>query len=74
MSIYRQILHFVILTKIAAKYIFPVGKCIFPLKPRMEMYISTGGNGYFRKWKRIFPPHFAETVDTQGFENSFLLL
>ena len=56
-------------------------KCIFPLLPPKEMYISTNemyisghGNVYFHQWKRIFPPLFAESIDTQGIEGSFLRL
>ena len=52
MSIYRQILRFVILTKNAA------GNEYFHLKPQRKMDISTktpNGNEYFRWWKRLFP-------------------
>lgn len=56
-------------------------KCIFPLLPQKEMYISTNEmyisgteNVYFLIWKRIFPPPFVESVDTQGIEDVFLLL
>ena len=63
MSIYRQILRFVILTKNAAGneyfHLKSQRKWIFPLKRQMEMNISLYGNGYFRRWKRIFP--LAET-------------
>lgn len=59
MSIYRQILHFVILTKNAAGneyfHLKSQRKWIFPLKRQMEMNISLYGNGYFLMWKRIFP-------------------
>ena len=59
MSIYRQILRFVILTKNAAGneyfHLKPQRKWIFPLKRQMEMNISDSGNGYFRWWKWIFP-------------------
>ena len=52
MSIYRQNLRFVILTKNAAgnEYFHqkPQWKWIFPLKRQMEMNISASGNGYFR--------------------------
>ena len=63
MSIYRQILRFVILTKNAAGneyfHLKSQRKWIFPLKRQMEMNISLYGNGYFLMWKRIFP--LAET-------------
>ena len=56
-------------------------KCIFPLLPPKEMYISTNemyisgtGNVYFLIRKRIFPPPFAESIDIQGIEGVFLLL
>ena len=59
MSIYRQNLRFVILTKNAAGneyfHLKPQRKWIFPLKRQMEMNISDSGNGYFRWWKWIFP-------------------
>jgi len=59
MSIYRQILRFVILTKNATGneyfHLKPQRKWIFPLKRQMEMNISDIGNGYFRRWKWIFP-------------------
>ena len=59
MSIYRQILRFVILTKNAAGneyfHLKSQRKWIFPLKRQMEMNISASGNGYFRWWKWIFP-------------------
>ena len=52
MSIYRQNLRFVILTKNAAGneyfHLKPQRKWIFPLKRQMEMNISASENGYFR--------------------------
>ena len=52
MSIYRQNLRFVILTKNAAGNEYfrlkPLRKWIFPPKLQMEMNISASGNGYFR--------------------------
>ena len=36
-----------------------------------EMAVSANGNHYFRRWKRIFPPIFSETIAYQGFEGNF---